>query len=168
MKKLLYLILVIAALGLACPAQTIPQELWGKWTVTRVIPTTTIGCWGKAEAKKLIGTQIEYSDEVFRWKNAVTRNPKAEVTTISAEQFLQENSGGGAHGSQVSFHQLGIKTDKTKQIAIQHADADISGGTTEIPGDRVLIKDRRTIVFAVCNSYFEAKKMAVKGKKLHS
>lgn len=33
------------------PAQTIPQQLWGKWVVTREIPTTTISCWGSAEAK---------------------------------------------------------------------------------------------------------------------
>ena len=168
MKKLLYLILVFTALAVACPAQTIPQELWGKWTVPREIPTTTIGCWGKTEAKKLIGTQIEYSGDLFRWNNAVTRNPKAEVTTVSAEQFQQENSGGGAHGSQINFRQLGIKADHAKQVTIQHTDAEITGGTTEIPGDRVLLKDSRTIVFSVCNFYFEAKKTPTKKKKTHS
>jgi hypothetical protein len=160
MKKLLYSVVICAALAMACPAQTIPRELWGSWTITRAMPTTTIGCWGKAEAKKLIGTQIEYSSDIFRWKSVVTRNPKADVTTVSAEQFQQENSGGGGQDSQVTFRQLGITAESAKQVTIQHVDADITGGTTEIPGDRVWLKDQRTIVFAVCNSYFEARKIS--------
>src|SRR5262249_22680949 len=135
MKKLLYLILIFAGLAIACPAQTIPQELWGKWKITRGIPTGAIGCWGKAEAKKLIGTQIEYSNDVFRWKDVVTKNPKAEVKSVSAAQFQQDNSSPSSNGSQVSFQQLGIKAGTAKQIIIQHDDANVTGATAEIPGD---------------------------------
>jgi hypothetical protein len=59
--------------------QTIPEQIWGKWLVTRQIPTTTISCWGTAEAKTLLGTEIEYSAEVFRWKDVVTTRPVAEA-----------------------------------------------------------------------------------------
>lgn len=165
MKKALYLLISFVALAAAGQAQTIPQELWGKWTVTRAIPTTTIGCWGKADAAKLIGTQIEYSSDVFRWKNVAAKNPKAEVKTISAEEFNRENSGGSANGSQVTFRQLGIKAASVKQITIQHDDADVTSGTTEIPGDSVLIKDQNTMVFSVCNFYFEARRATLKPKK---
>jgi hypothetical protein len=62
------------------------------------------------------------------------------------------------NGSQVSFRQLGMKVLETKQVSINHAPAKITGATTEIPGDDVLLKNRNAIVFSVCNVYFEAKK----------
>jgi len=149
-------------LGLAstAPAQTIPKTLWGRWIVRRELPTTTISCWGDQEAKKLIGTDLEYSAGLFRWNKAVTRNPTAETTTITAQNFHDENSGGGANSSQVTFQQLGITKQRVVEIVIQHPAANITGGTIQIPGDYVLMKDENTIVFPVCNLYFEAKRTA--------
>ena len=63
------------------------------------------------------------------------------------------------NGSQVSFHQLGIAAKSAREISIHHAPANISGATVEIPGDSVLVKDSDTIVFSVCNIYFEAKRV---------
>src|SRR2546427_747249 len=63
------------------------KELWGTWVVRREVPTTTISCWGDKEAKKLIGTEIEYSAQIFRWNKTVTKNPTAETITITAQRF---------------------------------------------------------------------------------
>src|SRR5208283_3324441 len=120
MKQVLYLIFILLALPGTAPAQTIPKELWGKWVVRREVPTTTISCWGDEEAKKLIGTEVEYSAEFFRWQDVVTKNPTAEVTIISAEQYHDENSGWGANSSQVTFKQLGIKAKEATQVRIPH------------------------------------------------
>jgi len=154
--------MVVLSVGLlgTTPTQTIPKDLWGRWIVRRVLPATTISCWGEDEAKSLIGTEIEYSAKFFRWKEVDTNNPVAEVTVISAGQFHDDNSGQGANSSQVSFNQLGIKADKAIQVMIQHPPASIAGATSEIPGDSVLIKDKNTIVFSICNVYFEAKRIA--------
>ena len=78
-------------------AQSVPEQIWGKWVVSRKIPTTTITCWDEAEAKTLLGTQIEYSPEVFRWKDVVTAHPTAEAKMVSAEQFHEDNSGKGSN-----------------------------------------------------------------------
>lgn len=158
MKRILYLMVMFFALLKSTPAQTIPKELWGKWIVRREVPTTTISCWGQEEAKTLIGTQIEYSVNFFRWRRLVTNNPTARITTVSADQFHNENSGMGTNSSQVTFRQLGIKADKATQVVIQHPAANITSATTEIPGDSVLIKDANTIIFAVCSLYFEAER----------
>lgn len=158
MKKWLafaLIVLAVAATG-AIPGKAIPQELWGTWIVRRDIPTRTISCWDEAQAKKLIGTEIEYSAEVFRWRDAVTKNPTAKVITVTAKQFHDENSGGGANDSQVDFKQLGIRADSVTEIEIDHPDANITGATIEIPGDDVLLKDNNTIIFSVCSVYFEA------------
>jgi hypothetical protein len=63
------------------------------------------------------------------------------------------------NGSQVSFRQLGISASETKQVSIEHPPAEITKATTEIPGDLLLLKNRNTIIFSVCNVYFEAKRL---------
>lgn len=166
MRKLFCAAVLFLGLLQGTPAQTIPKELWGKWIVRSEIPTTTISCWGEKEAKGLIGTQLEYSVGLFRWQGVVTENPNAETTTLTAAQFHDENSGGSANGSQVTFTQLGINADKATQVRIQHPDANITGATVEIPGDNVLIKDQRTIIFSVCNVYFQAERSTHAAKSL--
>ena len=42
-----------------------------------------------------------------------------------------------------------------------HEPANITGATIEIPGDDVLIKDKNTIIFSVCNVYYEARRRPV-------
>jgi len=161
MKRILLLLIVFLGLASPVPAQTLPKELWGTWVVHHEVPTTTISCWGDKESKKLLGTEIEYSAQLFRWNKIVTKNPTAETTTLTAQRFHDANSGGGANSSQVTFAQLGIKEEKAIQIVIRHPTADITGATNEIPGDSVLLKDKNTIIFSVCNVYFEAKRRAV-------
>jgi hypothetical protein len=141
-------------------SQTIPKEILGKWIVSRIIPTTTISCWGYAEARTLLRTEIEYSPEFFRWKNIVTKHPVAKTTVVTAQEFHDENSGQGSNSSQITFRQLGIKANKATEISIQHAPANITGGTVEIPGDSILVKNENSIIFSACNVYFEATRVA--------
>jgi hypothetical protein len=145
----------LGAIG-AEPHEMIPRELWGIWTVRREIPTTTISCWDEDDARKLIGTEIEYSAEVFRWRDVITKDPAATVTTETSGQFHDENSGGGENDSQVTFEQLGIKAKSVTHVVVDHPPAAITRATVEIPGDDVLIKAKNKIVFSVCNAYFEA------------
>ena len=146
-------------LGFQCvaAAQAIPNTLWGKWIVKRVVPTTSISCWDDKDARRLIGTELEYSAALFRWQKTITKNPVVEIRTLTAEQFHDENSGRGKLSSQVYFSQLGIKQPQALQVAIHHPDADVAEGSA-IPGDSVLVKDRNTILFPVCGLYFEAKR----------
>ena len=160
MRRLPYLIITVLAFVATSSAQAIPKELWGRWIVRRELPTTTISCWGASEARKLIGTELEYSAELFRWKDVTTKHPSAEIKVVGAEQFHADNSGMGTNSSQVTFAQLGIRRKQATAVLIQHPEASIGGATTEIPGDNILVKDRDTIVFSACNVYFEAKRVA--------
>lgn len=158
--KLLLLITASFVWYATAQAQTVPEQIWGKWVVSREIPTTTISCWDETEAKALLGTEIEYSAQVFRWKDVVTAHPVAEVRMVSAEQFHDENSGTGVNSSQITFRQLGIKAKQAMSITVHHAPANITGGTIEIPGDEVLVKNKDAIIFSACNIYFEAKRVS--------
>jgi hypothetical protein len=153
----------ICVLYLALPTpESIPEQIWGKWVVSRELPTTTISCWGETEAKALLGTEIEYSRDVFRWKDIVIRQPVAEAKMMSADKFNTEQSGQGSNSSQVTFRQLGIKQKEALQVVIHHPPADVTGATVEVPGDEVLVKDKNTLVFSTCNIYFEARRLAAK------
>jgi hypothetical protein len=157
MKRLSWCLLLLAAGVLN--AQNIPKELVGKWLIRRELPTRTICCWGEKEAQAIIGTEIEYTANSFRWKDVKVKNPKVELTIVTAEQFERDTSSPSVNGSQVSFRQLGIKALEAKQISIGHSPAQITGATTEIPGDLVLLKNHNKIVFSVCNVYFEATRL---------
>lgn len=145
--------------GSALTAQNIPRELVGKWAIQRELPTRTISCWGEKQAKASIGSEIEYTADSFTWKHIVVKHPTVAIAVVSAEQFQRENSSPSVNGSQVSFRQLGIDAPEMKQVSISHEPAEITGATTEIPGDVVLLKNRNAIVFSVCNIYFEAKQL---------
>lgn len=155
-RRLTWLILLAVSVA---TAQQIPAELVGKWVIKRQLATTTISCWGNKEANAILGTEIEYLPHSFRWKDTVVKDPAVEVVITGADQFADENSGGGTQGSKVSFRQLGIRKAETEQVTIKHAPAEITGATIEIPGDRVLFKNHNTIVLSVCNVYFEARQL---------
>jgi len=147
-----------AATASAEAAGAIPHELIGRWTVIRTLPTKTISCWGEAEAKTVIGTEIIYTADALQWKDAVAKDPKVTRNVITARNFALNNSGGGANDSNVSFKQLGITAARATQVTIEHPDATVTGSTTEIPGDSVLLRDATHIVFSVCNLYFLAER----------
>jgi hypothetical protein len=149
---------VVFATGAA--VQGIPRELWGKWVIRHEVPTATISCWGETEARAIVGTEIEYTADSFRWKDVTVKHANAEVRIVSVKQFHDENSGGSASSSQVTFHDLGIDVPSATQVTIEHPAASITGATTEIPGDVILVKDHNTIIFSVCSIYFEAKRVA--------
>lgn len=160
--KIVSFSIICACLCFAVPAsaQTIPKELWGKWVVRRDLPTTTISCWGESHAKKLLGTELEYSGDAFRWTDVLVHHPIASTKIVTAEQFENDNSAADANGSQVNFRQIGIHAKQAEQITIQHSPANITGGTIEIPGDEVWLKNPKTLIFSVCNVYFEARRVA--------
>lgn len=159
---MLRLVLAVALLSnfIAClAAQSIPQELRGTWRVRRILPADTISCWGEREAKKLIGTEIECTADSFRWEDNLISHPIFKVTVTKAQEFQEEYSGSGSF---VDFGVLGIRVPQVTMVQIEHPPADITGDTIEIPGDEVLIKDPNTIIFSVCNVYFEGKRENVR------
>jgi hypothetical protein len=117
-----------------------------------------LSCWGEKEVKAFVGTEIEYNADSFRWKDIFISHPTVVVTTVTADEFQKNSSGSGSF---VDFRGLGIPRSEATKVQIQHPPADITGGSIEIPGDDVLIKDRNTIVFSVCGVYFEGKRESV-------
>jgi uncharacterized protein len=94
------------------PPGQIPQELLGKWIIRKVIPTDTVTCLDSKQAQTLVGTEIEYRADGFRWKNTTVRSSGTSTSMIGAQEFAQANSGSQSH---VDFNQLGIAASAVKQ-----------------------------------------------------
>jgi hypothetical protein len=56
----------------------------------------------------------------------------------------------------VDLAELGIRTEQVTEIDLQHEDADITGATTEVPGDTVVIAGPGRIVVSACGVFYEA------------
>ncbi len=151
-------VLVLFLAGSPLSAESAAKDLFGKRRITKTLPAQTISCWGDRQARRLIGSDIEYIPGAIRWKQVKVNYSKVTSRVVTAKQYHDESSGQGTLRSQVTFQQLGIKSPEVVLISFEHEPATVTDATAEIPGDEVLIKDRSTIVFGVCNVYFEAKR----------
>jgi hypothetical protein len=91
MTRTFHLTAIVAVFATAAMAQTIPSELWGRWVIQRELPTSTISCWGETEAKAIIGTEIEYSADSFRWQDKIERHPTANVSVVTAKDVARNS-----------------------------------------------------------------------------
>ncbi len=138
-------------------AEPLPGRLQGTWRIARVLPTSNTTCWGTEQAQPLVGSTLSYSQHALRWKGGSV--PLLDINTrmVSADEFMKENSGttGAAR-----FAQLGIHANSVLEVDLQHEDMDITGATTEVPGDSVLLAGPNRIVVSACGVFLEATRSA--------
>jgi hypothetical protein len=64
----------------------IPQVLWGKWIVRRVLPSQTISCWDQKQTEAMIGTEIEYGAN-----NLPPGTYRITVESVGFDRAIAEN-----------------------------------------------------------------------------
>jgi len=153
--------MMISVTILAAP---LPRPLEGTWRITRVLPTTNRSCWNQEQALPLVGSTLTYSAKSMRWRGGDV--PLLGITTrsLTAEQFRKENSG---PQTPADFAQLGIHAPAVTEVDMQHDDADITGASTEVPGDSVLLVSPARIVVSACGVYFEATRAGAGQSSIH-
>lgn len=151
------LLLALPLLTATVSAEPLPSRLGGTWRITRVLPTSNSACWGRTEAEPLLGSTLTYRDDSLRWRGGSVPLEDITTRTVSDADFRKENGGGDAPAT---FSQLGIRTRAVLEVDLQHEDADITGATTEVPGDSVLLAGPNRIVVSACGVYFEATRAA--------
>lgn len=144
-------LLLISATTLT--AEQMPGRLQGSWRITRVLPTTNNTCWGKQQAEPLLGSTLTYRGDALQWRGGSVPLDDVTTRTVTDDVFQQENRGSDRPAS---FAQLGIHARTVTEVDLQHEDADITGATTEVPGDSVLLAGPNRIVVSACGVYFEA------------
>ena len=139
--------------AVALTAEQMPSRLQGSWRIIKVLPTTNNACWGKQQAEPLLGSTLTYRDDSLRWRGGSVLLDDITTRSVTDDVFQKENRGSE---SPASFAQLGIHSRAVTEVDLQHEDADITGATTEVPGDSVLLAGPNRIVVSACGVYFEA------------
>jgi hypothetical protein len=143
------LILAVAILfAVNVHAQSMPPSIAGSWRIARIMPTSNVACWDKAQAEQLLGTPLRYRQGSMVWKGGAFPVSEALTRTLSSQQFLDEYK--------VRLPELGIKATSVTEIDLQHEDADITGATTEVPGDTIVLAGPGRVVVSACGVFFEA------------
>lgn len=141
---------VTLTLTAATSAEPLPLTVKGAWHITRIIPTRNPGCWTSDDAQKMLGTTLVYKPTVMTWRDGDVDLSDITTRTVTADEFAKEN------GEAVDFAQLGIKASRVLEVDMQHEDMNITGATTEVPGDSVLVVSPSRIIVSACGVYFEA------------
>ena len=95
----------------------------------------------------------------MRWHGGEVPLTGIVTRTVTADTFTQET--GHAPSARPSpSSELNITSPRVLEVDMQHEDADVTGSTTEVPGDSVLLVGRNTIVISACGTYFEATRAA--------
>ena len=134
-------------------AESLPRALSGTWRITKVLPTTNKMCWSQDRAAELLGTSLSYRGGSMHWNGGDVPLQGITTRTLTAAQFRKENAG---PETPADFAQLGIRAASVTEVDMQHDDMDITGSTTEVPGDSVLLVSPARIVVSACGVYFEA------------
>jgi hypothetical protein len=150
MTRALSLFGLALAAALAPPA-SMPASVLGEWRITKILTTGNLACWDNDRAKTLVGTTLRYAPGRMTWKGGSTAISEALIRTLSGDDFLAEYK--------VRFPELGIHSLSVTEIDLQHEDADITGATTEVPGDTILLAGPGRIVVSACGVYFTAVKV---------
>lgn len=141
----------------ALTAEPLPGRLQGAWRITRILPTSNTACWSTEQAQLLVGSTLMYREEALRWRDGAVPLYDVTTRTVTADDFSKEN---GAAEKRASFSQLGIHARSVLEVDLQHEDMDITGATTEVPGDTVLLAGPNRIIIQACGVFFEASRNA--------
>lgn len=147
--------LAVLVKALAGWAQPLPSQLAGSWKITRVLPTRNTACWDATQAQPLLGSTLFYGATTMRWRGGEVPLEGITMRMVTGAQFKKENSG---DDGAADFTQLGIRSGSVLEVDMQHEDADITGATTEVPGDSVLIAGPNRIIVSACGVFFEARR----------
>jgi hypothetical protein len=100
---------------------------------------------------------LQYRRYQMRWKGGDVPLTGAISRQITPEEFLSES---GATKGSPTLADFGIRSSTVTEVDLQHEDADITGATTEVPGDTILVAGPGRLVVSACGIYMEARRVA--------
>ena len=149
------LLLCVVCCEVLCAQERLPAQVAGAWRITRVLAVSHGACWTEKEAGPLVGSLLRYGPKAMRWQGG-TVAVTGVVTHLVDSNDLKAESAVSGTGQAPELEALGIRTRRVLEVNLQHEDADVTGGTTEVPGDTVLVAGPGRIVVSACGVYMEA------------
>ncbi len=128
--------------------QSIPTSVTGTWRIVRQLTAPIPACWDDTHLKGLVGSTLRYQSGAMAWQGGKIATPEALSRTLSRRKFVDEYK--------QDLTSLGIHAEEITEIDLQHEDADITGATTEVPGDTILLAGPGRILVSACGAFYEA------------
>lgn len=150
MKRLSGFVLLLLLCAAGSAAAQVPSALLGTWRVERILSAPATACWDAERARTLVGTTLTYEPARMIWQGGEVplEGIGAVSRTLNAPRYAQEYK--------VGFEVLGIHAPVIREVDLQHEDADVTGATTEVPGDTVVLAGPGRIIVSACGVYYEA------------
>ncbi len=139
---------LLACSAIAARAQAMPASVTGSWKIVKILPTKNPQCWDAERAKSLLGTTLRYTPGKLTWHGGDYAIAEALTRTLSLRKFQDEYK--------IDLAELGVRAPSVQEIDLQHEDADITGATTEVPGDTILLAGSGRIVISACGVFYSA------------
>ena len=156
---------VLATVGLAMTAgmvrgqERLPQQVAGTWRITRVLPARSgAACWTEKEAQPLVGSLLDYTQHSMRWQGGTVALHGVTTRAVSSADLAEEAPAGEGRAA-LTLTDLGIQAKGVTEVNLQHDDMDITGATTEVPGDSILVAGPGRLVVSACGVYLEARRV---------
>jgi hypothetical protein len=146
--------MVAILLAAGADPQSMPSSIAGKWRIVKILPTHNPQCWDEDHAKPLIGSTLTYRSGAMAWQGGSEPVSAALSRTLSRRKFQDEYK--------ADLPELGINAASVVEIDLQHEDADITGATTEVPGDTIILAGPGRIVVSACGVFYSAVRVTAK------
>jgi hypothetical protein len=141
----------------AARAQSMPASISGKWRIVKMLPTRNPQCWDEERAKTLIGTTLTYAPKIMFWQGGSEPITEVLTRTLSRRKFQDEYK--------VDLPELGTAAASVEEIDLQHEDADVTGASTEVPGDTIVLAGPGRIVVSACGVFYSAVRIAAASRR---
>ena len=123
-----------------------PKQLVGCWQTTRTLHTSNLQSLSPAEARTFLGRKLRFSESLARSGDTVLQSPQYYVRRVSASDF--------ADAFTITLKDIGITENSAVEVDIYRGKNQL----TEFPGNLVLLKDKRTILWNWRGIFFEARR----------
>jgi hypothetical protein len=136
-------------------AQAVPASVVGKWRIVKILPTHNDQCWDAERAKTLLDTTLVYQPHTLVQNGEPVTITETLTRSLSRRKFQDEYK--------FDLAEVGINAPAVTEFDLQHEDADITGATTEVPGDTILLAGPGRIVITACGVYYAAVRVPARG-----
>lgn len=152
---------IVLATALCCATahaqEPLPPQLAGSWRIVRILPSTNQPCWNADQAKSMLGTTLTYRSRSMRWRGGQVPLIGITTRTVTPQDFAHDYPGLGE--TKLENITLQVPPKGLTEVNLQHEDMDITGSTTEVPGDSVLLVAPSRIVVSACGVFYEATRL---------
>ncbi|MCD3218174.1 hypothetical protein G8S55_13385 [Clostridium botulinum C] len=123
------------------------EEFYGKWIIKNIATYGPVNCYSEKDIKEVLGKEIFYSKDLFKYNNKVFKNIDYSKKTLNEDEF---------HGMyKIPIKKLGINDSKITIITV-YKDKEHIQLWDDYDISEIIVMDHNTIILSSGGVYFKA------------